>query len=75
MTRREFMRSAAGTAVFDGGCYDQGTGEQISDLGAEGSFERVYESEVAGQVQEVTEKKGPGDLASLLDAGDTWEVQ
>ena len=24
---------------------------------------------------EVTEKKGPGDLATLLHAGDTWEVQ
>lgn len=33
-----------------------------------------YESEVAAQVGKVTEKKGPGDLAGLLHAGDTWEV-
>jgi 2-oxoglutarate ferredoxin oxidoreductase subunit beta len=33
-----------------------------------------YESEVAGQVAQVIEKKGPGDLAALLHAGDTWEV-
>ena len=34
-----------------------------------------YENEIAEQVREVTEKKGPGDLAALLHAGDTWEVQ
>jgi 2-oxoglutarate ferredoxin oxidoreductase subunit beta len=34
-----------------------------------------YESEVAAQVGKVIEKKGPGDLAGLLHAGDTWEVE
>jgi 2-oxoglutarate ferredoxin oxidoreductase subunit beta len=33
-----------------------------------------YESEVADQVAEVTEKKGRGRLEALLRAGDTWEV-
>jgi hypothetical protein len=27
------------------------------------------------QVKEVIAKKGPGDLAKLLKAGDTWEVK
>jgi hypothetical protein len=31
--------SAGGTATFAGGCYDTGTGEKLSDLGADGSFE------------------------------------
>jgi 2-oxoglutarate ferredoxin oxidoreductase subunit beta len=33
-----------------------------------------YEQEVAAQLQAVTAKKGEGDLAALLRAGDTWEV-
>jgi 2-oxoglutarate ferredoxin oxidoreductase subunit beta len=34
-----------------------------------------YEKEVARQLQEVTARKGEGDLAALLRAGDTWEVR
>ncbi|MEE8217844.1 MAG: 2-oxoacid:ferredoxin oxidoreductase subunit beta [Vicinamibacteria bacterium] len=34
-----------------------------------------YEQEVADQMRAVTEKKGEGDLAALLHAGDTWEVK
>jgi 2-oxoglutarate ferredoxin oxidoreductase subunit beta len=34
-----------------------------------------YELESAEQVRRVTEKKGPGELAALLHAGDTWEVK
>ena len=34
-----------------------------------------YEVDIAEQVRRVTAKKGPGDLASLLHAGDTWEVK
>jgi len=34
-----------------------------------------YESEIAAQVHQVTEKKGPGDLEALLHSGDTWEVR
>jgi 2-oxoglutarate ferredoxin oxidoreductase subunit beta len=33
-----------------------------------------YEHEVREQLEEVTRKKGEGDLAALLRAGDTWEV-
>ncbi len=33
-----------------------------------------YEQEVAQQLQAVTARKGEGDLAALLRAGDTWEV-
>ena len=33
-----------------------------------------YEGEVAAQVRRVTEKKGPGNLETLLHSGDTWEV-
>jgi 2-oxoglutarate ferredoxin oxidoreductase subunit beta len=33
-----------------------------------------YEQEVADQLKAVTAKKGEGDLAALLRAGDTWEV-
>ena len=34
-----------------------------------------YEDVVVQQVQEVIQKKGSGDLAKLLKAGDTWEVK
>jgi 2-oxoglutarate ferredoxin oxidoreductase subunit beta len=34
-----------------------------------------YEDAITEQVQRVREKKGPGDLAGLLHAGDTWEVR
>ena len=34
-----------------------------------------YELQVAEQMQSVTEKKGRGDLARLLQAGDTWRVR
>jgi 2-oxoglutarate ferredoxin oxidoreductase subunit beta len=34
-----------------------------------------YEQEIADQIRAVTEKKGEGDLAALLHAGDTWEVK
>ena len=34
-----------------------------------------YEDVVVQQVQEVIQKKGAGDLAKLLKAGDTWEVK
>ena len=34
-----------------------------------------YEVGMADQIREVTERKGKGDLATLLRAGDTWEVK
>jgi 2-oxoglutarate ferredoxin oxidoreductase subunit beta len=34
-----------------------------------------YEDVINEQVQEIIAKKGPGDLAKLLSAGDTWEVR
>jgi 2-oxoglutarate/2-oxoacid ferredoxin oxidoreductase subunit beta len=34
-----------------------------------------YEAGMADQIREVTAKKGQGDLATLLRAGDTWEVK
>jgi 2-oxoglutarate/2-oxoacid ferredoxin oxidoreductase subunit beta len=34
-----------------------------------------YEEAIAEQIRGVTERKGPGDLASLLRAGETWEVR
>jgi 2-oxoglutarate ferredoxin oxidoreductase subunit beta len=34
-----------------------------------------YEAQIADQVRAVREKKGKGDLARLLRAGDTWEVR
>jgi len=34
-----------------------------------------YEDVINDQVREVAKKKGPGDLAQLLRAGDTWEVK
>jgi hypothetical protein len=30
---------------------------------------------MAEQIRQVIEKKGKGDLATLLHAGDTWEVK
>ena len=35
----------------------------------------VYDAQVEDQINEVTEKKGAGDMAKLLHAGDTWEVK
>ena len=34
-----------------------------------------YEDVISEQVQEVIQKKGPGDLRKLLEAGDIWEVK
>ncbi len=34
-----------------------------------------YEMQIAEQIRAVTEKKGRGDLARLLHAGDTWQVR
>jgi 2-oxoglutarate ferredoxin oxidoreductase subunit beta len=34
-----------------------------------------YEVEIGDQIARVREKKGAGDLAALLRAGDTWEVR
>jgi 2-oxoglutarate ferredoxin oxidoreductase subunit beta len=34
-----------------------------------------YEDVVNEQIQQVIQKKGPGDLTKLLRAGDTWEVK
>jgi 2-oxoglutarate/2-oxoacid ferredoxin oxidoreductase subunit beta len=34
-----------------------------------------YEDLIAAQIREVQERKGKGDLAKLLRAGDTWEVR
>jgi 2-oxoglutarate ferredoxin oxidoreductase subunit beta len=34
-----------------------------------------YEDLVNDQIKEITAKKGKGDLAKLLRAGDTWEVR
>jgi 2-oxoglutarate ferredoxin oxidoreductase subunit beta len=34
-----------------------------------------YEDVMSKQIQDVIAKRGPGDLAKLLNAGDTWEVR
>jgi 2-oxoglutarate ferredoxin oxidoreductase subunit beta len=34
-----------------------------------------YEDVINEQVEEIIQKKGPGNLATLLSAGDTWEVK
>jgi 2-oxoglutarate/2-oxoacid ferredoxin oxidoreductase subunit beta len=34
----------------------------------------VYDELMAGQIAEATEKRGPGDLASLLSSGETWTI-
>ena len=34
-----------------------------------------YEDVIKSQIADVTAKRGPGDLAKLLRAGDTWEVR
>jgi len=34
-----------------------------------------YENDIATQIEQIREKKGEGDLAALLHAGDTWEVR
>ena len=34
-----------------------------------------YEDVMSKQIQDVIAKRGPGDLAKLLDSGDTWEVR
>jgi 2-oxoglutarate ferredoxin oxidoreductase subunit beta len=41
---------------------------------AEGAGES-WEERLHGQVAAVRQKSGPGDLAKLLNAGDTWEVR
>ena len=35
----------------------------------------IYEESISAQIREVQEKRGKGDLAKLLLAGDTWEVR
>jgi 2-oxoglutarate ferredoxin oxidoreductase subunit beta len=35
----------------------------------------VFDVAVHAQVEQVTAKKGAGDLAALLYSGDTWEVR
>ena len=34
-----------------------------------------YEDVMTKQIHDVNAKRGPGDLAKLLRAGDTWEVR
>jgi hypothetical protein len=34
-----------------------------------------YEEVMNQQIKDVIAKRGPGDLAKLLRAGDTWEVK
>jgi hypothetical protein len=34
-----------------------------------------YEDLIANQIHEVQAKRGKGDIAKLLRAGDTWEVR
>ncbi len=34
-----------------------------------------YEDLITAQIREVQAKRGKGDLAKLLRAGDTWEVR
>ena len=34
-----------------------------------------YEDVIADQIRDVQAKRGMGDLAKLLHAGDTWEVR
>jgi 2-oxoglutarate/2-oxoacid ferredoxin oxidoreductase subunit beta len=34
-----------------------------------------YEETIAAQIRDVRAKRGPGDLAKLLQEGDTWEVR
>jgi 2-oxoglutarate ferredoxin oxidoreductase subunit beta len=34
----------------------------------------VYDELMAGQIAEATEKRGAGDLASLLNSGETWTI-
>ena len=35
----------------------------------------TYDEEVVRQIDEVTTKNGPGDVAKLFNSGDTWEVK
>lgn len=35
----------------------------------------VYEEEVQNQLNEITAKKGKGDLSKLIHSGDTWEIK
>jgi 2-oxoglutarate ferredoxin oxidoreductase subunit beta len=46
-------------------------------IGVLRSWENVprYEDVITAQLQEVQSRKGKGDLAKLLKAGDTWEVK
>lgn len=34
-----------------------------------------YEDVMSNQIKDIISKRGPGDLAKLLNAGDTWEVR
>jgi 2-oxoglutarate ferredoxin oxidoreductase subunit beta len=46
-------------------------------IGVLRSWENIprYEDVIAAQIQEVQARRGRGDLAKLLRAGDTWEVE
>jgi 2-oxoglutarate ferredoxin oxidoreductase subunit beta len=46
-------------------------------IGVLRSWENIpcYEDVVAAQIQDVQARRGKGDLAKLLRAGDTWEVE
>ncbi len=35
----------------------------------------TYEEQLHTQIKEITQKRGPGDLQKLLEAGDTWMVE
>jgi len=35
----------------------------------------IFDAAMRAQVDQVTAKKGPGDLKALLYSGDTWEVR
>jgi 2-oxoglutarate ferredoxin oxidoreductase subunit beta len=35
----------------------------------------IFDLAMHAQVDEITAKKGPGDLRALLYSGDTWEVR
>ena len=34
----------------------------------------VYDEQMAAQIEQTIEQRGPGDLAALLNAGDTWTI-
>ncbi len=37
--------------------------------------QRVYDDLMAEQIEQAVEQRGPGDLAGLLTAGDTWTIE